>query len=122
MLLIDSTVWIDWLRNYPPAIAYVHTLDHEAYTSVLVLAELTAGARKDKQAEVIKRLSELYGCKDVNLEIANLGGEFCMRYGPSHGTGSIDALLAATAKIHGLTLVTHNRKHFPILENVIVPY
>ncbi|MFN5219653.1 MAG: hypothetical protein ACK5FE_01870 [Cyanobacteriota bacterium] len=42
--------------------------------------------------------------------------------GPSHGTGLADALIAASAEAAGATLVTLNRRHFPMLADVLVPY
>jgi predicted nucleic acid-binding protein len=43
-------------------------------------------------------------------------------FGPSHGVGLADAVIAATAAEKGATLVTTNRKHFPMLTSVLVPY
>jgi predicted nucleic acid-binding protein len=40
----------------------------------------------------------------------------------SHGTGLADALIAASAEAAGATLVTLNRRHFPMLAEVLVPY
>jgi predicted nucleic acid-binding protein len=34
----------------------------------------------------------------------------------------VDGLIAATARLHDLRVATHNRKHFPMLDDVIVPY
>jgi predicted nucleic acid-binding protein len=33
-----------------------------------------------------------------------------------------DALIAATARIHGARLVTRNTRHFPMLDDLLVPY
>ena len=43
-------------------------------------------------------------------------------YGKSHNTGLADAIIAASAEIRQAHLVTFNRKHFPMLTNLIVPY
>ena len=43
-------------------------------------------------------------------------------YGKSHGVGLADALIAATAEVVGAQLVTLNKKHFPMLDDVYVPY
>jgi predicted nucleic acid-binding protein len=40
----------------------------------------------------------------------------------SHGTELPDALIAACADNVGARLVTHNRKRFPMLRDVVVPY
>lgn len=44
------------------------------------------------------------------------------QYGPSHGTGLADALIASTVAAVGATLATLNRRHFPMLNDVLVPY
>jgi predicted nucleic acid-binding protein len=33
-----------------------------------------------------------------------------------------DALIAATARIHGVRLVTRNVRRFPMLDDLVVPY
>jgi toxin FitB len=56
---------------------------------------------------------------DVDLPIARVGGRFIRRL-PSD---PIDALLAATATIHGLTVATRNVRHFRLFDVAVVdPY
>jgi len=55
-------------------------------------------------------------------EIGVTGGLYRRDYRKSHETGLADALIAATARLHSLTLVTLNKKHFPMLTSIIVPY
>jgi len=57
----------------------------------------------------------------LDAEIAQKGGLYRRDYGPSHGVGLADALIAATAELQQARLVTLNAKHFPMLE-VLVPY
>jgi hypothetical protein len=54
--------------------------------------------------------------------IAERGGLFSRDYRASHGCGLADCLIAATADLHGLSLVTLNAKHFPMLHDVETPY
>lgn len=58
----------------------------------------------------------------ITPEIAKQAGLWLRDYGKSHGTGLIDALIAASAEVSGSTLATLNQKHFPMLETVLVPY
>ena len=58
----------------------------------------------------------------VDDVIAAAGGLIRRDYGKSHGVGLADAIIAATAEVRKANLVTLNRKHFPMLANVIVPY
>ena len=43
-------------------------------------------------------------------------------YSKNHNVGLADALIAATAMRRQVPLVTLNQKHFPMLQDVIVPY
>lgn len=59
---------------------------------------------------------------DMTSRIAERGGYFKRDCQPSHGTGLADALIAATADVQHARLVTLNVKHFPMLEDGMVPY
>ena len=58
----------------------------------------------------------------MTADIAQLGGFYRRDVRSSHGVTLLDALIAATAKVHGIRLVTRNVRHFPMLDDVIVPY
>lgn len=49
----------------------------------------------------------------INAEIARLSGELeAIAIAAGHSPGAADAMIAGTAKHHGLTVVTNNLKHF----------
>jgi len=52
----------------------------------------------------------------------DLGWSPAPDFGPKHGVGLSDALIAATAFQEKATLVTLNGKHFPMLSDVLAPY
>ena len=90
--------------------------------SALTVAELHAGARDGKEKDHWAELLSIFNQIPVDPETAVEGDLFRRDFGPSYGTGLIDAILAATALKHGLRLVTLNDKHYPMLPEVIVPY
>jgi hypothetical protein len=61
----------------------------------------------------IGRLREGLVVADVNMEAAVHAGTFCHDSCQMHGVEIPDALIAATARIHGLKLVTRDFRHFP---------
>jgi predicted nucleic acid-binding protein len=54
--------------------------------------------------------------------VARLGGLYRRDFRPSHGTGLADALIAATTEDNDVNLVTFNRRHFPMVSRITVPY
>ncbi len=101
-LLVDTDVLVGHLRSgqgFSPGTARV-------FYSVVTRAELFAGraSEEDVVGRLLGALSEL----PVDRAVAELAG----RVRREAGLALPDALIAATALRHGLTLLTHNRRHF----------
>ncbi len=121
-LLIDTDVLIEYLRGRSEAVEYLEGLTSDLYISVISVAELFAGVKGDEEEESLKQLLLAFVVLPVTEKIARLGGLYRRDYKPSHGTGLADALIAATAEENGADLVTFNRRHFPMLPRITVPY
>jgi len=121
-LLLDTDVLIDYLRGQAKAVAFLRKTRRRLLVSALTVAELHVGVREGAERQVLDDFLGLMEVVAVTPEIARLGGLWRRDYGKSHGTGLIDALIAASAEIGGCTLATLNDKHFPMLEAVLVPY
>jgi predicted nucleic acid-binding protein len=121
-LLLDSCVLIDYLRDRPEAVAYLEGLDRKPLISALTVAELYAGVREGRERTVLNALTAGLEVVAVDRAIAERGGLLRRDYGRSHGVGVVDAIIAATAIAQGAVLVTRNAKHFPMVEDLVVPY
>ena len=121
-LLLDTDVLIDYLRNLPQAVAYLESLDNPLYMSAITVAELYAGVREGRERAALTSLISVFEVVPIEQEIAERGGLLRRDSGKSHGTGLADAVIAATAEQKQATLVTLNRKHFPMLGRLEVPY
>jgi predicted nucleic acid-binding protein len=121
-LLLDSDVLIDYLREEPRAVAYLESITERACVSAITVGELYAGVREGEERVALDAFVRGFEVLPLDRETAQRGGLIRRDYGRSHGVGLADALLAATALVHDLDFVTLNRKHFPMLYNVIVPY
>ena len=122
LILIDTCIFVDCLRGRQEAFAFLEQLPGTALVSVVTIAELAAGARNRSARALVDDVTA--GCRVVELDVetARLGGAFKRRFRPSHGTDLLDALIAATAKQAGAQLATVNRKHFPMFDELLVPY
>jgi predicted nucleic acid-binding protein len=120
--LLDTCIIIDYLRDRAEAVDFMTRLVPPPLVSVVTAAELFAGVRSVAERHQTQAVLERMSVQDVDLEIAMLGGIYCRRYRRSHGVEIPDALIAATAEVHGARLVTRNARHFPMVDDLVVPY
>lgn len=122
--LLDSDILIEHLRGRQQASSYIVNLKYEGdlLVSAITVAELFAGARYEREKDAIGALLHVVRIIPVDETIATQGGLYRQQYGKSHGTGIMDALIAATAEIVGASLITFNRRHYPMIADLLVPY
>jgi hypothetical protein len=120
--LLDTCVIVDYLRDRPEAVDFIRDAGPRPSVSAVTAAELFAGARSAAEQRRIENLLDQLMVHSVDLEVARLGGAYRRNYGQSHGVLIPDALIAATAPVHGARLVTRNARHFPMLDDLVVPY
>lgn len=132
--LLDTNVVSEWTKPRPDAgvAQWLATVDEDrVYLSVVTLAELRfgvermpAGVRRDRLDRWLSE--ELPGRFEqrivvVTSELGDLWGKLMAR-GHSVGRpiGAMDALIAATAVAHELTLVTRNIADFEAMDIPLV--
>jgi toxin FitB len=121
MYLIDTNVISEVRKgrrcNHRVSLWYSRIGDHELFLSVLVIGEIRQGieqlrSRNPFKARALERwLDELI--EGFGERILPIDNRIAQSWGRLASLGSfpvIDALLAATAEVHGLTLVTRNIK------------
>ncbi len=121
-LLLDTDIIVEYLRERPQTVEYVENLRSDIFVSAITVAELYAGVKGGREEEALEKFLLAFDILPVTTEIARLGGDYRREYGPSHGTGLADALIAATAEVHGIELSSFNRKHFPMVSRFMAPY
>lgn len=121
-VLIDTDVLIDYLRDVPQAARFIEDDRPRCLVSVISVAELYAGVRDGEERQALDAFLSTFEVVPVDHAIAEIGGLYRRDYYRSHGVSLADALIAATASIRGASLVTLNRKHFPMISNIDVPY
>lgn len=88
---------------------------------MVTIAELYSGVREEEQQE-LEYFMSLFTVFPLTVEIAKEAGFLRQSYFKSHGMGLADAMIAATAKANGATLVSLNVRHFSMLDNLLIPY
>ena len=122
ILLLDTDVLVDFLRGHSRAVAFVNAHSAQIILSSIVVAELYAGVRGDREQAALEALVSLFRVVPVSGEIAKTGGLYKRDYGKSHGVSLADAILAATAEAENAELKTLNTKHYPMLKGLRPAY
>jgi predicted nucleic acid-binding protein len=121
-LLLDTDVWIDYLRGCREAVGYLNVQADRILLSAVVAAELYAGVRDEEELARLDEFLSQFPTIPVTAEIARFAGLLKRDYHRSHGVGLADAIVAATAETQGAELKTLNIKHYPMLKGLKPPY
>jgi len=114
--LLDTDVVIDWLRRDTRVVAWLKAVDaagdYLGCTPVSI-AEIYAGLRP-REEFVIGDVLRVLRCVAIDERVGRKAGRYRQAFGRSHGVEVADALIAATAHVHGLTLCSRNLRHYPM--------
>ena len=132
--LLDTNVFSDWVKPRPDrgVVSWLAETDEDrVFISVVTLAELRYGVERmatgnrRRQLEDWLRSDLLLRFEGrviaVDTAIANAWGQVVARSeAAGRSIGAMDALIAATVKVHGLTLVTRNVSDFESTVKAVV--
>ena len=117
-MLFDTDILV-WIQRGNHRAAALVDREEERCISVLTYMELLQGAREKRQHEHILDFLNEYSFRILPLSenIGHRGAIYIEEYSLSHGLRAGDAIIAATATDHNLTLCTSNLRHYrPIKE------
>ena len=118
-LLLDTSVLIDVLRSRHgrrELLAELVRGGHGLTTSALNVAEVFVGMRPEEQTET-EAFLEVLDCYALSKTAGQLAGTLKSKWARKGRTLTLaDAIVAAVALEHGCTLMTDNRKDFPMSE------
>lgn len=123
--LIDSDVLIDILRGDQLALGIFHALLHEGPITVSVVSRMETirgclNREAQQQAERLLKQLELVG---LDAQISTQADQLVTRYYLSNNMAVPDALIAATALVYGLPLLTKNWRDYRFIPGLtLLPY
>jgi predicted nucleic acid-binding protein len=112
-VIFDTDLFI-WIQRGNSKAARLVEQEEERLLSLQTYLELLQGAQNQRQHEATKSFLKTFGFSTLPLteNIGHRAAVYIEEYALSHGLRAGDALVAATAAEHGLTLCTSNAKHF----------
>ncbi|HLX62599.1 MAG TPA: type II toxin-antitoxin system VapC family toxin [Planctomycetota bacterium] len=124
--LNDSTIWIQYshgMREAADFLASARRLGRVA-CSVINMMEVIVGADDARHQRTLENMFRTFEVLPITEEDGWQAARLIKSKARSSGIGVADALIAATAMREGLTVATHNLKHFESIPGlkVIKPY
>ena len=117
MILLDTNILIEVLKGNKSIIEKL--LPGTQYgISVVCSMELIYGARDKAEVKKIEDALSQLQCYHITSSISKTALELMRKYSKSHGLGIPDALIAATAIIEELPLLTLNIKDFRYIDDL----
>jgi len=117
--LVDTGVFILYIREHPQALAFFRETAAEIYYSRLTRKELLRPPISTREKEETVTFLQQYRIVNPDPSIAEGFSALLNKYGylKDH---LADALIAATAWKKGMTVVTTNPRHFEPIEEISV--
>lgn len=115
--LVDSNIIIDFLKEQEKAVNFLDSLK-EIIVSVITVGEIYQGVRNKKELKFAKSFFKTTKVLPIDEQVSQLALKLMEKYTLSYGLLILDAMIAATAVRHNLTLITGNLKHFEIIEEL----
>jgi len=126
MILLDSDVMIDLLRQYPPAMRWFDALGEEVEIILpgYVVMELIQGCRNKIEQEQLQRILAPHGIAWPSPADCDEALDVFTQYHLSHNAGLLDVLIGQTAVALGVPLYTFNQKHYRFMTELqtVQPY
>ena len=126
MILLDSDVMIDLLRQYPPAVNWFNTLadDEVLILPGYVMMELIQGCKNKIEQEKLQRELAAYGVVWPAPDDCDEALTVFAEYRLSHNAGLLDTLIGQTSVALAAPLHTFNKKHYGFIPRLqtIQPY
>ena len=112
-MLFDTDVLIWLSRGNQKAANLINQAENPFLSSISHMEFLQGALNKRDLKSLIKAVEILqFEILHPNDVIAEKATEWIKKYCLSHSLNSSDALIAATAYVHGLPLISANKKHF----------
>ncbi len=118
-MLVDTDVIIWYLRGNTRAYDLIESLDN-FFISAVTYMELVQGMRNKNELNLFRKSLHNWGTEIIYIteEISAKAVFFIEEFYLSNSVEIADSLIASTAIVYGLPLITGNDKHYKPLKNL----
>lgn len=117
-ILADTAILIGLQRGDEQVVKKFDQLKNRVVVSRITVCELIFGSRDQQEKRINQEFLSYLDILEIDERVSVLCYELMDKYGLKMRLGIADALIAATAVVHGLLLWTENIKHFQMIKEV----
>jgi tRNA(fMet)-specific endonuclease VapC len=119
MILCDTNILIEFYKNNSTVVNELRQIGiNQLAISIITQAELYYGALNKAELTQIRKHLQLLKSIPIDPEISDRFIQLMENYSLSHKLAIPDALIAATALVHDMSLYTLNLKDFRFIEGI----
>lgn len=124
MSLVDTDIFIDYLRGFLPARSFFSENSDFIEISAYSCLELIYGCGNKKETAILERFISAFPVIESGPEVTRLARDILLKRYLTDGIEVVDSLIAATAIVGGKELITRNVKHYRNIEGLklVKPY
>lgn len=111
-VLCDTCVLIDFVNGRSQQITQLHDQNTVLFINPVIELELLQGARNKVEMQRLEKIVAMFHIVEMPAEVFQVARQLIKIYALSHGLRLADALIAATALVYELNLLTANQKDF----------
>ncbi len=111
-VLCDTCVLVDFVNGRSEQITELKANAIQLFINPVIELELLQGARNKAELLRLEKMLTMFYNVEMPAEVINVARQLIKLYSLSHGLRLADALIAATALVYDLELLTYNSKDF----------
>jgi hypothetical protein len=119
-IIFDSDILIDTSRGISQAVQTLEEFDqtHTLSISVVTKLELMVGCKNKKEFKELNKFLDRFKVFHLSEDISRKAVELFQQYRLSHDVLIADMLIASTALIYELELISKNQKDFKFIDDL----
>lgn len=121
-VLCDTCVLIDFVNGRNEQLTELHRRGFSLFINPVIEFELLKGARNKTELFKLEKLLAMFYNLEMPSEVFEVARRLIKLYALSHGLRLADALIAATALVYDLDLLTDNFKDFRFIPELNLWY
>ena len=119
-ILVDTDILIDVARGIEEAMVALASWEAKGSVGVSVVTymELLVGCHDKREQRAVEKFMERFELIPVSVDISEEAIQLLQRYRLSHGLLIADAMIAATAIVNGIPLVSKNQRDYRYIDGL----